>query len=76
MTRDDIVEIARQVGFRFQRHDTDASESVDKLEMFVKRIIEKERKACSEFVQQLHLQGYSGLYISVAVRTRGVPADD
>ena len=71
MTKDEIIELARQAGFeRLGHDDCDYVCYPDEIEAFAKLVAEKEREKFCAVLRQLH-DSYSLTSDSNAIRARG-----
>lgn len=64
MTQDEIIVMAREVGFKMEN-----SAAIQAAEAFAKLVVAKERESCSKVAEQSF--GVIGSTIAIAIRNRG-----
>ena len=66
--RDDLIRMANQAGFQFQRYEGNVKESVNSLEALARLIITADREATALLVERMGMEGYGTLAIAAAIR--------
>lgn len=66
--RDDLIRMAHEAGFQFQRYEGNVKESINSLEALARLITSAERESIAKLVEQMGIEGYGTLAIAVAIR--------
>ena len=77
MTKEEIIELARQAGFeRLGHDDCDYVCYPDEIEAFAKLVAEKEREECAKFFTENDTNLFWGSQVASLIRARGQAWDD
>ena len=66
--REDLIRMAHEAGFQFQRYEGNVKESVNSLEALARLIITADREATALLVERMGMEGYGTLAIAAAIR--------
>jgi hypothetical protein len=71
MTKDDILEMARETGIELYGHGRDQTNFQFILCRFAKAVAAAEREECAQLVEQAGIDGYGTLAAAAMIRKRG-----
>ena len=66
--REDLIRMAHEAGFQFQRYEGNVKESINSLEALARLITSADREAVARLVEQMGIEGYGTLAIAAAIR--------
>jgi hypothetical protein len=66
--REDLIRMAHEAGFQFQRYEGNVKESVNSLEALARLITLADRERVAALVEQMGIEGYGTLAIAAAIR--------
>jgi len=72
MNAEDIIRMAREAGYSFERADY-AAIHLPRLTAFAGLVAAAEREECAKVVEQAGIDGYGTLAAALLIRERGAP---